>query len=227
MAGSGRAFWAGPKAFDVSKSGQPTVYVVDDDEAVRESLRWLIESINLRVECFESAVHFLSNCPDGARGCLVLDVRMPGMSGLELQEQLGDNGISLPVLIITGHADVPMAVRALNAGATDFIEKPFNDQVLLDRIQQALQFDDDNHAQHHLRDTVHRRLGELTPRERQVLDGVAKGKPNRIIAADLELSEKTIEVHRSRLMKKMKANSVAELVRMVVLYERDGHPSDG
>jgi len=203
----------------VSESEQAIVYVVDDDQAVRESLKWLIESINLRVCCYKSAQAFLDQCPPDAHGCLVLDVRMPGMSGLELQEKLTSVGIHLPVLIITGHADVPMAVRALNAGAHDFIEKPFNDQVLLDRIQTAIQADGDQRDKQHQINRIVQRVGTLTKRERQVLEGVVDGKPNRIIAEDLELSEKTIEVHRSRLMKKMEAESIAHLVRMYIAYQ--------
>jgi FixJ family two-component response regulator len=202
----------------------PTVYVVDDDDAVRESLRYLIEAINLRVRTFGSAKEFLDGCDPDAAGCLVLDVRMPGMSGLELQERLSDNGIHLPVIIITAHGDVPMAVRAMKRGAADFIEKPFNDQLLLDRIQKAIQGGFTSRDRQRALCEVRQCMAQLTQREREVLAGVVAGKPNRVIANELDLSEKTIEVHRARLMKKMAADSLAELVRKVVELEQEDGP---
>jgi FixJ family two-component response regulator len=202
----------------------PTVYVVDDDDAVRESLRYLIEAIDLRVRTFGSAKEFLDGCGRDAVGCLVLDVRMPGMSGLELQERLSDNGIHLPVIIITAHGDVPMAVRAMKRGAADFIEKPFNDQLLLDRIQKAIQGGFTSRDRQRALCEVRQCMAQLTQREREVLTGVVAGKPNRVIANELDLSEKTIEVHRARLMKKMAADSLAELVRKVVELEQEDGP---
>ncbi len=203
----------------MSTDRQPTVYIVDDDDAVRASLRFLIESIGLPVTCYPSADAFLDTAPVDAVGCLVLDVRMPGMSGLELLDRLGLRKRDLHVLVITGHADVAMAVRALKSGASDFIEKPYNDQALLDRIQRAMTESSAERAAREAHDGVGQRLEQLTDRERQVLDRVMVGEPNRVIAERLKLSEKTIEVHRSRVMRKMEADSLADLVRMIVLYE--------
>lgn len=194
----------------------PTVFVVDDDEAVRKSLAWLIGSVGLAVQAYENADAFLASWTVERPGCLVLDVRMPGMSGLELQDALGRRGSSLPVIIVTGHADVPMAVRALKAGAVDFIEKPFNDQVLLDRIQDAVKRSQSAFAGHARRALVQALLARLTPRERQVAELVAAGKPNKVIAFELDLSMKTVEVHRHNVMDKLEVASVADLTRLFV-----------
>lgn len=204
----------------------PTVIVVDDDEAVRESLCFLIRSVDLHAEAYASAQEFLDGYDRSKPGCLVLDVRMPGMSGLELQVRMRDEQIHLPVVILTGHADVPMAVRALKAGAVDFVEKPFNEQLLLDCIQRALARDRDTRAWTQEYDGVNERVARLSPRERQVMEMVVAGKPNRVVAEDLGLSEKTIEVHRARVMSKMQARSIAELVRMAMLHE-DGQSDPG
>lgn len=199
-------------------SVEPTVFVVDDDPAMRESLRWLIESVGLRVETFATGSEFLQHYHPARGGCLVLDVRMPGMSGLELQEKLRAQGVTLPVIILTGHADVPMAVRALKAGAMDFVEKPFSDQLLLDRIQHAIEADRAaRRVQREIRD-IEERIAQLTPRERQVMERVVAGKANREIAEELGLSPKTIEVHRAHVMDKMQAGSLAELVQIVIRY---------
>jgi FixJ family two-component response regulator len=199
---------------------EPIVFVVDDDEAVRESLQWLINSVDVEVRTFASANEFLDFELPARPGCLIVDVRMPGMSGLELQRQLADRAINLPVIVITGHGDVEMAVRAMKAGAYDFIQKPFNDQVLLDRIQAAL----DQHAQQSEeiaeRHGIMAQLAQLTGRERQVLDGIVDGESNRHIATRLGLSEKTIEFHRSKVMRKMEATSLADLTRKVVIAGR-------
>lgn len=194
---------------------KPIVFVVDDDEAVRDSLRWLIASIDLAVHTSASATEFLDSYDDGQRGCMIVDVRMPGMSGLELQRQLSDRGINLPVIIITGHGDVDMAVRAMKSGAFDFIQKPFNDQVLLDLIQRALEQNAKTMDADAERMSIVRQLNQLTGREREVLDGIVEGKSNKDIAARLGLSEKTIEFHRSKVMRKMGAASLAELTRKV------------
>ncbi|WP_431861132.1 response regulator transcription factor [Azospirillum sp.] len=194
----------------------PTVFVVDDDEAVRKSLAWLIGSVGLAVQAYESADAFLASWTVERPGCLVLDVRMPGMSGLELQDALARRGSSLPVIIVTGHADVPMAVRALKAGAVDFIEKPFNDQVLLDRIQDAVKRSQSAFAGQARRALVQALLARLTPRERQVAELVAAGKPNKVIAFELDLSMKTVEVHRHNVMDKLEVASVADLTRLFV-----------
>lgn len=195
------------------------VYVVDDDQAVRDSLRWLIESVGLGARTFASAHEFLEYCAGDARGCLLLDVRMPGMSGLELQERLASQDISLPVIIITGHADVTMAVRAMKAGAVDFVEKPFSDQVLLDKVQRAIELDAQRHARRAEVEQVRRRMKLLSPREETVMRKVVEGKSNRAIAAELGLSQKTVEVHRAHVMAKVKAPSLAHLVRMAMVAE--------
>jgi FixJ family two-component response regulator len=200
---------------------EPTVYVVDDDQAVGNSLSWLIGSINLNVEMHGSARSFLEACEPAHSGCLVLDVRMPGMSGLDLQEELVNHGITLPVIIITGHADVPMAIRAMKAGAFDFVEKPFNDQVLLERIQEAIKCDADarQHAAQWL--AIDSRIATLTRREREVMDCVVAGKSNRQIADELGVSMKTVEAHRANMMLKMSADSLSNLVEKVVLWREN------
>jgi RNA polymerase sigma factor (sigma-70 family) len=192
------------------------VFVVDDDASMRKSLCWLIESVGLEVESFPSGTDFLESCPPDAAGCLLLDVRMPGLSGLDLQEQLRERRINLPVIMITGHADVPMAVRALKGGAFDFIEKPFNDQVLLERVQRAIEFEEQAQSDNARKAEIDARIESLTPRERQVMEMVVNGRANKQIAAELNLSEKTIEVHRKHVMDKMKAGNVADLIRMVL-----------
>jgi RNA polymerase sigma factor (sigma-70 family) len=190
--------------------------VVDDDEAMRNSLAWLIESEGLRVETFDSAQSFLAACYPGRAGCLLLDVRMPGMSGLELQEHLRHRQMRLPVIIITGHGDVPMAVRAMKAGAVDFIEKPFDDETLLATIQRALELDAYQRSQQAGRAEIAARLAQLTPREHEVMLMVTDGMSNKEIANELGVSAKTVEAHRARVMEKMEARSLAELVRMVL-----------
>jgi len=193
----------------------PTVYVVDDDAAVRNSLRWLIESAGFRVATYANAWEFLAGCEPESPGCLVLDVRLAGHSGLDLQEQLAADGVALPVIIITGHADVPIAVRAMRTGAFDFIEKPFDDQVLLERVRQAVDLDIRHRCERCARAETMRRLALLTPREKEVLDGVVNGLANKQIARDLGISIKTVEVHRGQVMRRMRAGSVAELARLV------------
>lgn len=196
-----------------------TVFVVDDDQAMRNSLKWLIGSVGMQVECYDSADAFLNSYYPGRAGCLLLDVRMPGMSGLELQELLVSRGITLPVIIITGHGDVPMAVRAMKSGAIDFIEKPFNDEVLLDGIRNALALDERRRGAQQERSQVMERLIHLTPREHEVMLMVTDGKSNKEIANELGVSAKTVEAHRARVMEKMQASSLAELVRMAMLSE--------
>ncbi|MEA3277836.1 MAG: response regulator transcription factor [Pseudomonadota bacterium] len=198
-------------------NGQPTVFVVDDDQAMRNSLKWLIDSIGMKVQTFGSADEFLNNCYPGRAGCLLLDVRMPGMSGLELQAHLARQEIRLPVIIITGHGDVAMAVRAMKAGAVDFIEKPFNDEALLASIRNALDFDEKQRVLQSQRAQIATRLAELTPREHEVMDMVTDGRSNKEIAAALGVSTKTVEAHRARVMEKMRASSLAELVRMALI----------
>ena len=198
---------------------EPTVFLVDDDQAVVRSLRWLIESVRLKVETFATAQAFLDNYDAGKSGCLVLDVRMPGMSGLDLQERLTAHKINVPIIFITGHGDVQMAVRAVQAGAFDFVEKPFNDQDLLDRIQKAIALDVDQRGKEAQRAQLRALFASLTPREREVLDLVVAGMSNKAIANSLGLSAKTVEVHRAKVMDKMHARSISDLVKMAMLNQ--------
>jgi FixJ family two-component response regulator len=202
------------------KDKPSTVFVVDDDDAVRTSLRLLLKSVGLPVETFASAQEFLDAFDGDRAGCIVLDIRMPGMSGLELQQKLNEIHAIVPIVFITGHGDVPMAVEAMQHGAVDFIQKPFRDQDLIDRINQALEKDRENRAGLRERDTIRLRIGQLTPREREVLDLVTKGKANKVIAGDLDVSQRTVEIHRARVMEKMGASSLAHLVRMVIEADR-------
>ena len=197
-------------------SKQPNVFVVDDDQAMRNSLKWLIESVGMKVETYSTADDFIQNYYPGRAGCLLLDVRMPGMSGLELQEHFIKHQIKIPIIIITGHGDVPMAVRAMKSGAVDFIEKPFNDELLLESIRNALSMDVDQRAAQAERAEIATRLANLTPREHEVMEMVTAGKANKEIAQTLGVSAKTVEAHRSRVMEKMEANSLADLVKMAV-----------
>jgi two-component system, LuxR family, response regulator FixJ len=194
----------------------PTVFIVDDDAAVRDSLRLLVKSVGQTAAVFVSAQEFLASYDPRQPGCLLLDVRMPGMSGLELQQQLNLRGAVLPVIFITGHGDIPMAVEAMQHGAFDFLQKPFRDQDLIDRIQRALERDRENRTALGERTRIRERLDSLTPREREVLTMVTSGKANKVMAADLGLSQRTVEIHRARVMEKMGASSVAQLVRMVL-----------
>jgi two-component system response regulator FixJ len=196
---------------------EPIVFVVDDDRAMRDSLRWLLESIGLSVRTYATAADFLSDHDPAQPGCLVLDVRMPGMSGLDLQTELANRGSELPTIVVTGHAEVAMAVRAVKAGALDFIEKPFSDQLLLDRVRQALEIDRQSREVRVRREDARRRLASLSAREREVLSLVAAGKANKEVAAALRLSPKTVEVHRAHVMSKMAVDSLAELIRVAIL----------
>jgi two-component system response regulator FixJ len=206
------------------KQGLPIVFIVDDDEAVRNSLRLLVKSVGLTAAALVSAQEFLVSYDPLQPGCLVLDVRMPGMSGLELQQQLNLRGAVIPVIFITGHGDVPMAVEAMQQGAFDFLQKPFRDQDLIDRIQRALEKDRANRAELGKHSGLRERHQALTPREREVLALVMSGKANKVMAADLGLSQRTVEVHRARVMEKMGASSLAHLVRMVLDLEESGGP---
>tara|TARA_R110002095_G_scaffold83538_3_gene72503 strand:+ start:67 stop:711 length:645 start_codon:yes stop_codon:yes gene_type:complete len=199
---------------EVVMQQEATVFVVDDDPAIRKSLRWLIESVGLKVETFELASEFLQNYSPDAPGCLVLDVRIPGMSGLELQEKLRDRGYDIPVVIVSGYGDVPMAVRAMKAGAIDFLEKPVSDQVLLDYIQKAIERDTKNKTDRLQNQEIVERKSTLTRREREVMEHVVSGLSSREIAEVLNVSFKTVEAHRAKIMKKMKAKSVPKLIQM-------------
>jgi len=198
-------------------SREETVFVVDDDQAMRSSLQWLIESMGMRVETYDSAQAFLDAYYPGRAGCLLLDVRMPGMSGLELQAYLAKREHRIPVIIITGHGDVSMAVKAMKNGAVDFIEKPFDDEALIVSIRNALQHDEKQRALRAQRADIAARMAELTPREHEVMTMVTDGRSNKEIATALGVSAKTVEVHRARVMDKMRADSLAELVRMVMI----------
>jgi len=197
----------------------PTVFVVDDDEGVRNSLRFLLKSVGLATRALSSAGEFLDTYKPSQPGCLVLDVRMPGMSGLELQQQLNLRGAVIPVIFITGHGDIPMAVEAMQQGAFDFLQKPFRDQDLIDRIQRALERDARNRTALDQHARIRERLDSLTPREREVLALMTRGKPNKIMAAELGVSQRTVEIHRARVMEKSGASSLAQLVRMVMDLE--------
>ena len=193
------------------------VYVVDDDESIRRSLESLLDEVGIAVTTFPTAEAFLKVVHPDCRGCLLLDVRMPGMSGLRLQQVLVEQSIALPTIILTGHADVPMAVSAMSAGAAGFVEKPFNPQDLLDRIHACLALDERQAAnQAQLRDAA-ARLGRLSERELEVLREVVSGRPSKLIASSLGISDKTVDVHRSNLMRKTGSRSVAELVRLWLL----------
>lgn len=193
-----------------------TIFVIDDDQAVRDSLRWLLESVGHKVETFASAQEFLDRIDASCSGCLLLDVRMPGMSGIELQSILRERGYYMPIIIITGHGDVPLAVRAMKAGALEFIEKPFNDQLLLDKVQGCLAHAQSERDDQQAKSDFIRRLERLTRREREVLEAVIRGNPNKIVADQLGISVKTVEIHRSRVMEKMSAGSLAELVTLCI-----------
>lgn len=200
----------------------PTVYLVDDEPEVLDYVQSLLDSVGLRYETYRTADSFLESYEAHSPECLVLDIRMPGMSGLELQRRLKAQGATLPIVFLTGHSDVAMAVQAMKEGALDYIEKPCHSQVLLDTIQLALERDRAEMRKRELRDRMNGRLGSLTAREREVLELVVAGHPSKSIAASLNLSKKTIDLHRAHIMKKMEAQSVAELVRNALIPELDG-----
>ena len=198
------------------KAPDPVVYVVDDEPAVRDSLAMLLRSVGLATRTFDGARGFLDAFQPAPNACLLADVRMPGMSGLELQEALRARGLKLPVIVLTGHGDIAMAVRAMKAGAADFIEKPYNDQVLIDAVHRALAASRSPQPAPADRAGIDARLATLSPREREVMQFVIEGKPNKVIATRLGLSTRTVEVHRAKVMEKMQAASLAELVRMAL-----------
>lgn len=195
---------------------QPTVFLVDDDEPVRQAVSLLLRSAGLPCETFASGDEFLAAFDPARPGCLVVDMRMPGMSGLDLQARLQEAGHAIPVIVITGHGDVPAAVRALKQGAVDFIEKPFNEQILLDAVNKAVARDRESRSRRHDLERCRERLDALTEREREVMDLVVDGQPNKIIADRLALSVKTVEYHRGNVMAKLLVESVADLVKLVL-----------
>ena len=206
------------------KKLDPIVFIIDDDEAVRLSTEMLIRSMGLRAETFASAAEFLDDFDPQQPGCLILDIRMPGMSGLELQEHLVEQKVSVPIIFVTGHGEVPMAVKAMKAGAVDFMQKPFRDQELIDRVHSALEDDAKARAKAADIQAINAKIQALTARETEVMHLVVDGKANKEIAFDLGLSPRTVEIHRARVMSKTGAGSLAELVRMV-LASRGGADS--
>lgn len=195
----------------------PTVFIVDDDAAVRDAIRCLVESVGLRAWPFPSGPEFLDACGASISGCLVLDVRMAGMSGLDLQEELRRRGIEIPVIIITGHGDIPMAVQAIKHGALDFLEKPFRNQILLDSINRALEQNAKRAGEKSALADLQSRYAQLTAREKEVLGLLVEGKATKLIARDLGLSPRTVEVYRAHVMAKMAAHSVSDLIRFAYL----------
>jgi len=201
-------------------TSETIVYVIDDDDAVRDSLAFLLESADLTVRTYESALQFLEQASRLEAGCIVTDIRMPEMTGLDLVRHLNDQGSSLPVIVITGHGDVPLAVEAMRAGVADFIEKPFDDEVMLTALRRALDISR-NHAEEAAeRRDIAQRLARLSTRERQVLDGLVAGQANKVVAQNLGISPRTVEVYRANLMAKMQASSLSELVRMTLNADR-------
>ena len=193
------------------------VYVIDDDESARHSLEFLLDVAGVRVRSFASADAFLTSSPPLAGACVITDVRMPGTGGLELAEALRTRGAGVPVIVITGHADVPLAVQAMKAGVTDFIEKPFDDEVMLAAIRKALEQHASDEQSSAERQEVQGRIATLSPREREVMEGLVAGKANKAIAYDLEISARTVEVYRANVMIKMQAKTLSDLVRMVTV----------
>jgi len=198
---------------------EPRVFVIDDDLEVREALELLMQSVGLAVSTYGSAQAFLETFDPHQPGCIVLDVRMPGISGLDLQERLSKEKPHPPVIIITGHGDVPMAVRAVKSGAVDFIEKPFNDQVLLDSVHKAIEKDARQRGDASRLSELVQRYESLTPREKEVLKMVASGQRNKVIAGELNVTQSTVEAHRAKVMEKMNARSLSDLMRIVLALE--------
>jgi len=198
-------------------SDNATVHVIDDDEAIRQSLAFLLQAAKLEVKTYSTAMAFLDALPDAASGCVITDVRMPGMSGVDLLRRLKELKIAVPVIVITCHGDVALAVEAMKAGAVDFLEKPFDDDVLLASVQSALKRQDGETKRHSERLEIEGRLAGLSNRERDVLGGLVAGRANKQIAFDLGISPRTVEIYRANLMNKMKAGSLSDLVRMALI----------
>ncbi len=192
------------------------VHIVDDDDAVRKSLQLLFRTVGIDAVAHVSGDAFLDQFDDSVEGCILLDIRMPGMSGLEVQKQLQERGSTLPIIFITGHGDVPMAVEAMQLGAFDFLQKPFRDQDLMDRVSRALSDNQEQREKTEFQQEVTQRYETLTPREKEVMACVVKGQANKVIAMDRDVSQRTVEIHRARVMEKMQARSLADLVRMSI-----------
>jgi FixJ family two-component response regulator len=205
------------------KNKAPTIYVVDDDDSMRQAIALLLRTVGYNPIVFSRPADFLAKYDANMHACVVLDIRMPEMSGLEIQQQLNRSGAILPVIFITGHGDIPMAVQAMKDGAFDFLTKPFRDQDLLDRINNALKQDAESRAAIEKHADLRRRMESLTPREREVLDLIVEGKANKVVAIDLGLSERTVEIHRANVMEKMGARSVAHLVKMHLTLNDQAH----
>lgn len=197
------------------------VYIVEDDDAVRDSLQMVLESMGHKVVAFTNANSFLDYYHDDLCGCLVLDIRMPGMTGMQLQRKLNEANSILPIIFVTGHGDIPMAVEAMQKGAIDFIEKPYREQELLDKINLALTEDQHNRNRLKQQQVIIEQIKNLTPREMEVMKEMVKGKANKVIAIDLNISQRTVEIHRARVMEKLQASSLAQLVRLYMTVEAD------
>jgi FixJ family two-component response regulator len=198
---------------------QSIVYIVDDDPDMRDSLRWLMKTVGLRAQTFASASEFLREFTPNGPGCVILDVRMPGTSGLDLFEELVTRGEGLPVIFITAYADVPMAVRAMKSGAVEFVEKPFNRQTLLDKVQRAIKDDTERRSRVAARERLAARFQRLTDKEREVLELIKDGRPNKEIASRLQITPRAVELRRSSLMRKLGVRSLIELLRLTVVHE--------
>ena len=203
-------------------AAEPIVYVAEDDESLRSLLRALVHSIGFACETFNSANKFLDHYDPRQPGCLVLDIFMPGMSGLELQDELNRRGAMIPVIFITGHADVASAVAAVRHGAFNYLQKPFRNSELIENVRNAIEFDRRNRQMLTQQDAIRERIATLTPREREVLELIVRGLASKVMAHEMGVSKRTVELHRSRVMDKMGANSVAQLVRMFMDFQRDG-----
>ncbi len=198
---------------------QSLVYIVDDDPDMRDSLRWLMKTVGIRAQTFASATEFLRDFTPNGPGCVILDVRMPGTSGLDLFEQLVARGEGMPVIFITAHADVPMAVRAMKSGAVEFVEKPFNRQTLLDKVQRAIKDDSERRSRMAARANLSGRFQRLTDKEREVLELIKEGRPNKEIASQLQITPRAVELRRSSLMRKLGVRSLIELLRLTIVRE--------
>jgi two-component system response regulator FixJ len=201
--------------------GDPVVHIVDDDSAARESLIFLLETAQFPVRAYESAMAFLDAAPTSQVGCVITDVRMPGIDGIELLRRLKTHNIGWPVIVITGHADVPLAVEAVRHGAVDFIEKPYDGEALLSAVRAALSSHKQSAARNAEKTAIREKMAALSPREREVLDGLVAGRQNKVIAHDLGISDRTVEIYRANVMTKMQSRSLSQLVRMALIVNDD------